>query len=206
MKLDLNAFLRDKKEKLPINYIAAVIYGKDVESKPLKVRRSEFEKLFAEAGESNLINLNYDNNTAKVLVKGIQRDILKHTISHVDFFQVNMKEKISTEIPLQFVGESRAVREQGGIFVRELNEVKVECLPGDLIDHIKVDISVLKEFNDNIKVADLELPKGIELLVDTELMVAMVIEPKVQIEPTSTDEEKNEGAAGDVKEEKGGSK
>lgn len=183
MELRLQAEKRSKNEKLTPELIPAVLYGKGVENQSLKLKKVEFEKIFSVAGESNLIDLDFGSGAVKVLVKDSQRDVLKHTFSHVDFYQVNMKEKITTEIPLHFINESKAVKELGGMLMREIHELEVECLPSDLVDHIDVNISVLNTYDDVIKISDLVLPKGFKLIHNhPEDVVAMVVEPKVEVE------------------------
>jgi len=183
MEIKLSAQLRNKQEKPGVDFIPGVIYGKGVENHNLKIRKVDFEKAFATAGESNLISLDFGSGPVKVLVKEIQRDVLKNTFTHVDFYQVNMKEKITAEIPLHFVGESKAIKELGGVLIKDMAHLEVECLPGDLIDHIDVDISVLKTFEDGIRINDLVLPKGITPASHTNEMIAAVREPKVEAEP-----------------------
>lgn len=183
MEFKLQAVKRAKDEKLSPDYLPAVLYGKGLENQVLKIKKLDFEKVFSAAGESNLINLDYGSGEVKVLVKDIQRDILKYTFTHVDFYQVNMKEKIKAEITLHFVGEAKAVKELGGMLMREIHELEVECLPTDLVDHIDVDISVLKTFDDVIKIKDLILPPNMKLMHHhDEDMVAQVVEPKAEEE------------------------
>lgn len=188
MELKLQAEKRAKDEKMSPDFLAAVLYGKGVENQSLKVKRLDFEKVYAAAGESNLLDLNYGDGAVKVLVKDTQRDVIKHFFTHVDFYQVNMKEKITTEIPLRFVGEAKAVKELGGMLMKEVHEIEVECLPSDLIDHIEVNVSSLNTFDDAIRISDLALPKGFRLLHNNpEDIVAMVVEPKAE-EPAPTAE------------------
>jgi len=170
---------REKKEKLSKDFIPAILYGNDVENQSLKMRKTEFEKIFAGAGESNLIELNLDGTMIKVLVKDIQRNVLNHSLTHADFYQVNMKEKVVAEIPLNFIGESKAVKELGAMLNKDLDNLEVECLPGDLVDHIDVDISVLIAFDDAIRIGDLKLPSGVVATGEAEEMVASVKEPMI---------------------------
>lgn len=196
MDLKLTAQPREKNEKLSPDFIPAVLYGKGVENKNLKIKKIDFDKIFSVAGESNLIKLNADGGAGvKVLIKDVQRDVLKNFVTHIDFYQVNMKEKIHTEIPLHFVGETKAVKELGGVLIKDINALEVECLPGDLIDHIDVDISVLNTFDDAIRINDLVLPPGIALTHHTNEVVATVMEPKVEEEPVVEAVEAAEGAA-----------
>ena len=183
MDLKLSAQLREKNEKLSPDLLAAVLYGKGVTNQNLKIKKIDFDKIFSVAGESNLINLDFGASPVKVLVKDLQRDALKNFVTHVDFYQVNMKEKIHTEIPLHFIGESKAVKELGGVLIKDISALEIECLPSDLVDHIDVDISSLNTFNDAIRVNDLRLPQGLALIHHTNEVVAAVMEPKVEEEP-----------------------
>lgn len=183
MDIKLSAQLRAQDEKYGSDLIPAVIYGKGIETRSLKLKRGDFEKVFRTAGESNLIELDFGQGAVKVLVKDIQRDVLKNFVTHVDFYQVNMSEKIKTEIPLHFIGEAKAIKELGGTLIKDMDSIEVECLPGDLVDHIDVDISVLNTFEDAIRQNDLTLPKGLVLVSDTNEMIAAVREPKLEAEP-----------------------
>ncbi|MBN2854117.1 50S ribosomal protein L25 [Patescibacteria group bacterium] len=203
MDFKIKAEKREKKEKLSKDFIPAVLYGKEIESQSLKMRKAEFEKIFATAGESNLIELDLDGSKIKVLVKDIQRNVLNHSLTHADFYQVNMKEKVVTEIPLNFIGESKAVKELGGMLNKDLDNLEVECLPGDLVDHIDVDLSVLASFDDAIRVGDLKLPEGIEATAEAEEMVASVKEPKVVEEEPVVEASPTEEVKTDSEEEKG---
>ncbi len=198
MELKLQAEKREKNEKLAADFIPAVLYGKGVENHSLKLKKVDFEKIFAVAGESNLIDLNFGTGAVKVLVKDLQRDVLKYTFTHVDFYQVNMKEKITTEIPLHFIGESKAVKELGGMLMRETHEIEIECLPSDLVDHIDVNISGLNTYDDVITIADLVIPAGLKLVHNNpEDVVVMVVEPKVEVEEVKPEAEVTP-AAGDA--------
>jgi len=194
MELKLKAEKRADSEKLSADYIPAVVYGKGINNQNLKLKRADFEKVYTAAGESNLIDLDFGDGAVKVLVKDIQRDVLKYTFTHADFYQVNMKEKITTEIPFHFIGESKAVKELGGMLMKEINEIEVECLPSDLVDHIDIDISVLATYDDVVKIGDLALPKGFRLTHNHPSdVVVVVVEPKAIVE-----EVKPEVAAGPV--------
>jgi large subunit ribosomal protein L25 len=182
MELKLKAEKLDKNEKIGKDFIPAVLYGKGLKNVNLKVKKLDFEKIFAVAGESNLIDLDYGAGSVKILVKDFQRSALKGVITHIDFYQVNMKEKVTTEIPLHFIGESKAVKELGGILIKEMHFLEVECLPGDLVDHLDVDVSPLREFDDAIRVNDLQIPAGLELTSDTNNIIAAVIKPKIEEE------------------------
>ena len=164
-------------------FIPAVIYGFGKENQNIKVKKHDFEKVFAIAGEFNLVDLSIDEAAPiKIIIKDVQRDGITDNIIHIDFYQVDMAKKITTEIPLNFIGEARAVKELGGTLVKNMDTVEVECLPGDLVSHIDVDISVLTDFGQFIRLHDLVLPKGVTLAQETNEAVVGVEETKVEEE------------------------
>ncbi len=161
--------------------IPAVLYGHGTENHHLAVPYNVFTKAFKAAGESTLIDLELEGNgTVKALVKDWQVDPLSNRYIHVDFYQVNLKEKLKVEIALNFVGESPAVKEQGGSLVKSMSSLRVECLPTDLVHEIDVDVSILKAFEQMIHVSDLKLPPGIEVLEDANAVVVLVEAPMTE--------------------------
>lgn len=184
-----------KREKGGINQLRAAslipgcLYGPGTENVNLKIKKADFDKAFAQAGESHLIDLVIDEaGPVKVIIKDLQRSAVKHDIMHVDFYKVNKNIKITTEIPLHFIGESKAVKEFGGIMEKGMDSVKVKCLPGDLVDFIEVDLSVLANIHDAVRLHELKLPKGMELVSHTDEVVVHVIETKAEEEPTPAPE------------------
>ncbi|MDD5342639.1 MAG: 50S ribosomal protein L25 [Patescibacteria group bacterium] len=169
--------------------IPGVLYGSRVKTKPIQLNYQEFEKLYAEAGESSLVDLSIDKSKpVKVIIHSVSRHPLTGKFEHVDFYQVDLKKKITAEIILNFVGESVAVKELGGVLVKSLDRVKVECLPSDLIHEIDIDISRLKTYEDIIHVKDIVVPPGITLLEDVEEPVALVKPPRSEAELEALDQ------------------
>ena len=161
--------------------IPAVLYGHGVAPVNLEVEYSQFEKVYRQAGDSTLVDLIVDQNTpVKVLVQDFQLDPTTSRYTHVDFYQVRMDEKLHTDIILKFIGEAPAVKELSGILVTNLTEVEVECLPKDLVHEIEVDLSVLKDLDKVIHVADIKAPAGIKILNNEQDVVALVQPPRVE--------------------------
>ena len=187
-KVQLKAELRDQANGKPkavrdSGFIPAVIYGSGAVNKSIKVKKHDFEKAFRIAGEFNLVDLSISGDPeVKVIVKDIQRDGLTDDIIHIDFYQVDMTKKISAEIPLHFVGEAKAVKDLGGTLVKNMDMVKVNCLPGDLVSQIEVDLAKLEVFDQFIRLHDLILPKGVELASATNEAVVGVVETKIEVE------------------------
>jgi len=174
-------------------YIPAVIYGPDAENRNIKIKSVDFQRVFSEAGESHLIDLSVDGEAPiKAIVKDTQKDPIKDGIIHVDFYRVNMNKKITAEIPLRFVGESKAVKEMGGTLVKNMDSIEVKCLPGDLVDGIDVDLTSLDDFHAAIRVGDIGLPEGMEVLNEAEELIASVAEPAKEEAPQEQAEEEEE--------------
>lgn len=206
-KLNLNAQTRTKEDNTPKKlrrngYVPAVLYGQETENRLLKIPFQEMERIYNEAGESQLIDLSIDDEqSAKALIKDIQTDLVKDKFLHVDFYQVKMGEKMTTETPLTFVGESKAIKELGGFLVKNMESVEISCLPRDLPSEIEVDISPLQDFGDQVKLSDLKLPKKVELTSDTDDTVAIIEEPKEEEEEEEeTAEEGGEEASSEESE------
>lgn len=162
--------------------IPAIMYGHDVKPQNLAVNYLDFSRVYEKAGESALIELEVAGKKANVLVHDLQHEPMSGRFSHIDFFQVNMKEEVETEIPLEFVGESGAVKELGGVLIKSLDEISVKCLPADLPEKYEIDISKLATFEDVIAVKDLIVSDKIEILIDGETIIASVQEPRSQEE------------------------
>jgi len=164
-------------------FIPAIVYGFGKKNQNIKVKKYDFGKVFAIAGEFNLVDLSIDDAApVKVIIKDVQRDGLTDGVVHIDFYQVDMTKKITTEMPLNFIGEAKAVKELGGTLVKNMDTVEVECLPGDLVSHIDVDISKLGAFDQFIRLHDLVLPKGVVLAQETNEAVVGVVETKIEEE------------------------
>lgn len=159
--------------------VPAVLYGHKVKPVSLALDASVFEKIYQAAGESTLVDLVVgEAEPVKVLIQDRQCDPVSSHCIHVDFYQVNMKEKIHAHIHLKFINEAPAVKTFSGILVTSLDEVEVKCLPLDLVHEIEVDLSSLKTFDDIIHVKDLTIPAGLEVLNVPDDVVALVQEPR----------------------------
>jgi large subunit ribosomal protein L25 len=173
--------------------IPAVIYGHNQASRSVTLDTGAFEATYKKAGATSLVDVTVGSESpVKALIHAIQRHPTTSRVIHVDLYQVKMTEKLEADIELNFIGESPAVKEQGGIFLRTLDKVKVSCLPADLVPSIEVDISVLKTFDDRIHVSDLSLPKGLTLLEKNEEVIASVSAPRSEAELASLSEKVEE--------------
>ncbi|MDQ4148613.1 MAG: 50S ribosomal protein L25/general stress protein Ctc [Actinomycetota bacterium] len=158
--------------------VPAVLYGPSVQPTSLVVDSKQMiQALQTEAGANVLINLAVDGSRYLTVPREIQKHPIKGTILHVDFVQVARDVKINADVPVHFVGESRGVKEGGQLDVH-LHELKVEALPTDVPAAIEVDISGLG-IGDPLKVSDVVLPAGVEVVNPPEDLVVAIIETTV---------------------------
>src|SRR5438105_15883141 len=134
--------------------LPAILYGHSVEPTPLTLERLEFQKVFVKSGRTHLVDLVLDGDrTEKVLVREIQTHPRRQGPIHVDFYQVNLQEKIQVEVPVHIVGESGPVKQGDADILQPLHTIRVECLPSDIPEAFQVDITALEEIEAKIRVA-----------------------------------------------------
>lgn len=162
----------------------AIIYGPELkESVSVFLNLNEFIKIYKEAGESAIIKLAIEGDKAReVLIKDVVFDPVRGVITHVDFYQFKAGQKLELEATIKFIGEAPAVKELGGILVKNLHALTIRCLPKDIISEVVVDLSSLKAFDAKIHVSDLKVPEGVEILQDKNDVVIVVKEPEKEEE------------------------
>lgn len=183
--------LRDK------GIIPAVVYGAGHKPISIQVNAKEFNKTFKETGETTLVKLKLDDHSKNVLIHDIARDPIENNIIHIDFYEVKMDQQIKTEVQLVFIGEAPAVKNLGGILVKNLTKIKVEALPKDLPHEIDIDISKLETLESHIRIKDLILPVGVKILEEMEETIVL-IEPPRSEEELAKLEEKTEAKPEEV--------
>lgn len=168
--------------------VPAVVYGVGINPQNVSVDRNQFIKVYNAAGESSIVELKIDEGSPlHVLIQDYQIDPLRSEFTHIDFRSIDMNKEIETEVELEFIGESAAVKALGGTFIPSLETVEIRALPSKLVRSIKVDISSLATFEDAIRVADLQVPEGVTILSDAELSVASVKPPRSEEEMKELD-------------------
>ncbi|MBU1092457.1 50S ribosomal protein L25 [Patescibacteria group bacterium] len=161
--------------------VPAVVYGKGIDSTSLSVKLLDFHKIYKQAGETTLINLNVaDGAPYMVLIKDIQVSPDKEEYLNIDFYKVRAGEKLRVMVPLHFEGEAPAVKNFGGILVTNKNEIEIECLPQDLPHEIIVDLSKLENIDDAVIIKDLQVGNAVEILDNLEESVVVVTPPAVE--------------------------
>jgi large subunit ribosomal protein L25 len=156
-------------------FVPANIYGKDFKSEALQVLKKDFEKVFKETGKQGLVDLEFDGKTIPVLIHNLQTDY-HNNILHADFYKVNLKEKVKTEVALEFVGEPKAVTDKVGLLMPIMSSVEIEALPEALPENIQVNVEALALVDEQITIADLKAPEGVTILTDPGQVVVKISE------------------------------
>ncbi len=192
--------------------LPANVYGKKVKSRAVSVRLLDFGKIFKQAGETSIVDLSLDKKTLPVLIHNVQLDPVSDNPLHVDFLQVDLKEKVTSQIPVELVGESPAEKQGLGTVVQYINEIEVEALPTDLLDKFEIDLSKLEKVDDAVLVKDIKVDKKKIFISkeDEEKMVVKIEELRKEEEeviPETIEIEEAEvaekGTEKDEKDEKG---
>src|SRR6266849_10298289 len=162
--------------------VPAVLYGGDGNSAtPIAVPPKALLKiLHSESGQNTLIALKLAGaGDTRVLVKDFQVDPVTHEVLHADFYRVAMDKVLHVTIPIVVHGEPKGVKQQGGVLEHIRREIEIECLPGDIPEHIDVDVSELM-LHQGVRVRDLTVNPKWKPLSDPDLMLVHVIMPKAE--------------------------
>jgi large subunit ribosomal protein L25 len=169
--------------------VPLVVYGRKTTPINLQGTGFDLQRAIARAG-GQLIELNVEGQKGSrmVLAREIQRDVLTGNLIHVDFYEVDMAEKVRVEVQLNFVGEPVLVSTNQATLLQTLSSVEVECLPSDILQSIDVDLTKLVEMDDSLLVGDLAVPDTVEVLQPADEMV-------VKLNPIVEEEEEEEEEA-----------
>jgi large subunit ribosomal protein L25 len=204
-------------------FIPGIIYSKGKEPQALKVPHRELLRLVHEHRIENIvINLKVSDGgkksdekakTRPCLIKEIQYDPLRGDIIHVDFNEISLSTTVKVSVPVVALGEPIGVKQEGGSLEHILWEVEVECLPTNIPEEIKVDVSQLK-IGDAVHIKDITFPEKVKVLNDPDATVLSVIAPmkeevaaaavegEEKLEPEVIKEKKEVAAEGEAKEGK----
>lgn len=154
--------------------LPATVYGKGVKSVSIAITTNAFAKVYQEAGETGLIELHVDRDVRPVLIHTVQIDPVTSALLHVEFHQVDLKEKVHANVSVELVGEAPAVAQKLGVLLTVLDEIEVEALPTELPEKIIIDVTKLAEVDSEVKVNDIPFPSGVTVLTDPGLTVVKV--------------------------------
>jgi len=187
--------------------VPAVMYGSKDKPEALQVSRRDINSLLSHAaGENILVELEIAGKSRLALVQEVQHAPLGGAVLHVDFHAVSQDEVIQADVPLEPIGTANGVKNMGGLLEQNLRSLAIECLPRDLPDVIRVDVSAL-DIGDSIHVREIQLPAGVTTRIQLDLTAFSVLAPTVEEEPVAAvaevaagpeviKEKKEEGEAG----------
>ncbi len=159
-----------------VGIIPANISGHKEESQTVQVEALAFDALRRAHGATGIITLRLSGSdrAQTALVRRVQRDPRSGKILHIDFSRVSLTERITMKVPLRFVGEAPAVKDEGGVLLHLLDTLEVECIASDIVDYIEVDISQLTEIDSMLHAEDVPLPTNFSLITDPKEGIAKV--------------------------------
>lgn len=180
--------------------LPANIYGADFESTAITLPLKDFKTVYSIARETGLVDVELDGKTVPVLIKNVQINPSTDEFIHADFHKVNLREKISAKIPVEAVGEPKAVADKIGLLEQPVMEIEVEALPTDLPEKIEVNVENLAAVDEQVLVSDLSVPAGVEVLTDASQVVFKIGElvTKEMEEQMAADEAATEEAAAEA--------
>lgn len=180
--------------------VPAVIYGHGRDPQPLSLNARDLDKMLSHIqAESTVIEVTVGGQTAKTLIREIQRHPIRRQILHVDFQALVAGEKVTVNIPIVLTGTPEGVRLEGGVLDQTLREIEIEVDPSNIPDHIEYDVTNMV-IGDSVHISDLKVPDGVEVLDDPETSVAVLAAPRAVVEETAVVAEPVEGEAGAVAE------
>jgi large subunit ribosomal protein L25 len=175
--------------------IPGVVYGHGNDPVPVAIEaRALRTALSGDAGTNVLINLDLGGRSELAITKDIQRDPVRHVVTHVDFLIVRRDEIITADVPIALVGEASEVLRPGGVVAQELMSLTVQARPGRIPAHIEVDVSALT-IGDAIRLGDITLPDGVTTDADPDQTLVVGQPPQVSAEDLLTEEQQEEIAA-----------
>lgn len=154
--------------------LPANLYGRNIKSLAVQLSYKDFEKVYKEVGATGIVDVQIDKDVMPSLIHNLQQDYYNHKILHVDFFQVNLKEKVKTTVKIVAIGEPKAVAEKLGLMLQPLSEVEIEALPTNLPEKIEVNVEKLDTVNAQITVGEIKPPTGVTILTDPSQVVVKI--------------------------------
>lgn len=165
------------------------IFGHNQDAQTIQLDAIRFDYLRRHGSLRSILTLSLpDKSTQTVLLRYVQRAPKSGKILHVDFSRVNLTERIGMRVPLHFVGESPAVKIDGGVLLHLVETLEIECSASDIVDAIEVDISSMTEIDATLHASDVKLPENFKLVTNPEEPIAKVSATRAEVETAETAE------------------
>ena len=169
--------------------VPGVVYGKSHDALPVSIDRKLLGIALHKAGGRTIEVTLPGEATLHVLAREVQRHPTKHSILHVDFMAVSMTEKVRLTVSVVAGGEAPATANNADlVLVRSLDNVEIECLPGDIPEHLVADLSTLQGIRDEVLVKQLSVPAGVKILTDPEQVLFAITPSRAAAVEEGTEE------------------
>lgn len=156
--------------------IPGVVYGGGKDSVPIELDRKTFIEMMRKSDNENplfLLKLSDSGQERHAILRDMQRDPLSRMVIHLDFQRIEMTQKVHVTAHIELVGTAVGVKTEGGLLEFITREVKIECLPGDIPNHLVVDISGL-HVGQHVEARALDLPSGVTLFDDPDKVIVTI--------------------------------
>lgn len=178
------------------DHIPAVIYGHGMQPVSITVERRELRAaLSGPAGTNTILELQVGDKTYPAVVKDMQRDPVKRGVRHIDFMQIDLSEEIVMAVPVRLTGTAKAVLAEGGLIDPTVDRIEVRAAANNIPNEILIDITNMG-MDDVIRLGDIELPKGVTAVADSDLVIVTVLVTKVEVEAVVAAPVEDEAIAG----------
>jgi len=179
LKVELRQIFGKKLNKIrKQGLVPGNVYGPDFKSQSVSVLQKDLIKTYKKVGETGVVYLLLDDDNIPVLIKTIQKHPVSGFLLHIDFRKIDLSKKIETAVPVKTIGVSEAVSQKSGVLLVQSDTLLIEALPEDIPSYIEVDISVIKEIGQEVKVIDLKKSDKYEIKTPAEKVVVAVIAHK----------------------------
>lgn len=153
--------------------IPAVVYGSGKDSVPIQIDRRTFVETMKKSDSENPIfrlTLSGTGQERYAMIREMQRDPVSRQVIHIDFQRIEMTQKVRFTVTIELVGTPVGVKTEGGMMDFVTREVEVECLPGDVPNHIELDVTGV-HVGQHVEARDLEMPEGVTLVDDPDKVI-----------------------------------
>ena len=189
---------RELKELRKAGNIPGIYYsGASNESIPIIITKHDF--FLAIKSGARIFNIAVGDKKQNVLFKSVQYHPVTDEVIHIDLYGVRMDQAINIKVLIELIGDAIGVKDEGGILNQPLNELEIQCLPGDIPDLIELDISELAMGN-SLNASDIKLDEKFSLVTPEDSVIISVTQPMKEVDPTietDEDEEFIEGEEGE---------
>ncbi len=158
--------------------VPGIIYGNMKQNATIQCSAKELHGVYSKAGENTLIEIDVDGKKIPCLIHSVSFEPVTGAYEHIDFYAVDMTKKVTTHVPVLFIGECPAVKNHGGVLLTVTSQLEVTCLPEDIPTSFNVDLKTLENLRDSVTVAKLQVPKGVTINNAPNTAIVIVQEPR----------------------------